>query len=693
MAEHPTTFCNPVDLSYRFYPQLPSRREAADPVIVWWHGEYWLFASKSGGYWHSKDFARWQFVAPTGLPLENYAPAVEIINDRLYFTAGSANGIFTSDDPAKGVWTKVAKLENYTDPALFADDDGRLYMYYGTSATEPIRAAELDPKTFAQIGPSVDCFRGDPQHHGWELKDLAATNAEIAKGRGKPFLEGAWMNKHAGVYYLQYAGPGTERKWYGDGVYTSTSPMGPFTYAPYSPFCLKATGFIGGTGHGNTFTDAKGNYWHSTCGLIGVRQSFERRVTVFPTAFLPDGSGPQELATQTYLGDYPQYVPGIAPKPFENNSPGWMLLSYKKTARASSSLPDHEPELAFDEDIRSWWSAANGNPGEYLAVDFGKPCEIRAVQINFADEGCTTLGRLDPADAAYRYVLDVSNDGHTWTPCISQKDNLRDSPHDYSELDHPVRARYARLTNIHTPAGMKFSVSGLRVFGSGLGQPAQRVEGITAQRLSEDRRATVRWKPAAGAEFYIIRYGIAPDRLLQNAQVYGQTRFEIAGLNTGSDYYFTVDAINDTAVTRGTEVAKAVPLVPLDRKGWALSASVSSDKDPIAGAIDDNADTRWGTGTRQAPGQWFQVDLGAPKTISQIDLHNPGGDHPRQYEVYLSTDGQNWGQPVETGKGAGSSTTITIDPIVARYVRLVETAATDGPWWSISEINIYGAGR
>ena len=63
----PQTFCNPLDLPYRFQLEAPSRREAADPTLVRFNGEYWLFASKSGGYWHSSDMMHWQFVTPTGL--------------------------------------------------------------------------------------------------------------------------------------------------------------------------------------------------------------------------------------------------------------------------------------------------------------------------------------------------------------------------------------------------------------------------------------------------------------------------------------------------------------------------------------------------------------------------------------------------------------------------------------------------
>src|SRR5258708_14127531 len=49
-AAQPSTFCNPLNLPYRFSLESPSRREAAaDPTIVRWNNEYWRFASKSGG--------------------------------------------------------------------------------------------------------------------------------------------------------------------------------------------------------------------------------------------------------------------------------------------------------------------------------------------------------------------------------------------------------------------------------------------------------------------------------------------------------------------------------------------------------------------------------------------------------------------------------------------------------------------
>ena len=72
LPERPRTFANPINIDYRFMPDSPSRREAADPVIVLFGDDYYLFASKSGGYWHSTDMIEWKFVKPEGLPIEAY---------------------------------------------------------------------------------------------------------------------------------------------------------------------------------------------------------------------------------------------------------------------------------------------------------------------------------------------------------------------------------------------------------------------------------------------------------------------------------------------------------------------------------------------------------------------------------------------------------------------------------------------
>ncbi len=551
-TNRPQTFCNPIDLAYRFQLKSPSRREAADPTLVRFHGEYWLFASKSGGYWHSIDMVQWKFVEPTGLPLEDYAPTAEVVDGRMLFTAFGTPAIFSTDDPLKGTWFMAADLKGYPDPDIFVDDDGRLYLYFGCDSNGSIQVVELDPQhEFKVIKGPVTCFPADYVHHGWEVageENRGNPNADGSKQMA-PWVEGAWMTKHDGRYYLQFSAPGTQFKVYADGVYTATNPMGPFEYAPYSPFSHKPTGFIGGAGHSSTVKADGDNYWHITTMTISVRDMFERRLGLYPAAFTPDG----QLFCNTYLGDYPQFVPGFEKNPAENNSPGWMLLSYNKPATASSVLEQFPARYAFDEDIRTWWSATSGKSGEWLQVDLGKPCRIEALQINFADQGMTNRGRM--YDDSYRYYVQTSDDGRAWQVCLNRSDNRRDSPHDYSQLDEPVTARYVRLVNVHMPGNGLFSVSGFRIFGNGLGNAPTEVKGLEAVRDSADpRQVHVSWKPVQGADFYIIRYGIARDRLFNNYQVYKSNHFDINSLNVATSYYLTVDSVNDCGNSRGVEV-------------------------------------------------------------------------------------------------------------------------------------------
>lgn len=144
------TFCNPVNINYRFSVEYPSRREAADPTIMWFRDRYFLFASKSGGYWHSKDLLSWPFVKTNDIPTEEYAPTTIVLNDTIYFLASSndQSSIYKSGDPLSGEWDIVVeKLEiPVWDPAFFLDNDNRLYLYWGCSDSNPLYGVEVDTK-------------------------------------------------------------------------------------------------------------------------------------------------------------------------------------------------------------------------------------------------------------------------------------------------------------------------------------------------------------------------------------------------------------------------------------------------------------------------------------------------------------------------------------------------------------------
>ncbi len=566
----PTTYCNPIDLPYRFalknhsLARGKSGREAADPCMVFHEGVYWLFASKCGGYFRSSDLIDWEFIPATeGFPVEEYAPAVAVYKNKWLMmpSAGRPSALYATDDPASGSWTLIREFPLICDPEIFVDDDERIYLFWGSSPDKPLYGVELDPENdFAMIGePVVTVKKLDLVNHGWESRFQFADDAEMANPKKPmPWMEGSTLIKHDGLYYLQYSAPATEMKEYADGVYVADKPHDPYRYQQYSPFSEKSTGFIGSAGHGCTVRGANGQFWRIATMALCVNFGFERRIGLFPAGFLPspDG-GPDQIVCNTYLADYPQLAPGLAKNPMEDNLAGWMLLSREKKCRASSSLgDDRKPENAFDENIRTAWSAKTGDKGEWLEVDLGKICRIDAVQINFADVDSKVFGHLNDA---YRYRIEASQDGKEWITIIDMRENRKDAPHQYLQLDTPVMARYAKIVSEYVPGGANFSVSDFRIFGNGLSALPEKVAKIDAKRMENRRVMKVEWEPSDNAEFYVVRFGISPDRLTRHIQVYDRTSAVIPGLNREPEYYATVDAVNDSGITKGIAAVHVKP--------------------------------------------------------------------------------------------------------------------------------------
>jgi glucosylceramidase len=140
------------------------------------------------------------------------------------------------------------------------------------------------------------------------------------------------------------------------------------------------------------------------------------------------------------------------------------------------------------------------------------------------------------------------------------------------------------------------------------------------------------------------------------------------------------------------------PLRLLDPIGMAASAQPAGPTDPCcstdvaARAVDDDATTRWSTGTGQKPGQYLQVDLGQRRPVARLVLDTGAstGDYPRGWALYASDDGAAWGSPVATGAGAGQLTAVDLPSIQARYLRVVQTGSS-ASWWSVAEVRVYTA--
>ncbi|MGI6265105.1 MAG: family 43 glycosylhydrolase [Acutalibacteraceae bacterium] len=543
------TVCNPINISYQYQAEYRSR-ESADPAVAVYKGEYYLFASHGSGYWVSSDLANWEFLrvdTDKHPEFKRFAPGPCVVGDTMYLTHSEGGSILKSDTPRDpDSWVDIGKPYGWGDPAFFVDDDGYVYIYEGLSDKDPIHVAKLDPSDNMRLveGP-VDIAMSDIAHRGFERSGDDNQNE-----RRRPYFEGAWMHKYGGKYYLTYAAPGTEFATYADGCFIADSPMGPFTYCENSPVVWKATGFMRGAGHGCVFEDLGGHWWKMDTVSISVNHMFERRLALFPVRFAADG----RMYTDTLRGDYPMYIPAENPDSFGHPGPDWHLLSYGKAVTASSALADHPAALAADENMKTWWSAQTGGSGEWLQMDLGDGYAVWAVQVNFADQDADAVGGRDNG-FQYRYRLLGSADGGDWTVLADCTGDHPDTSHDYFEWEEPLALRYLRLENAGSvPAGGKFAVSGLRVFGNGNTRPPQAAPILRVTRGEDERDMRVCWDAVPDAQGYFLRFGVDPDALYTHYQVIGDTEAAVGCLNTGVTYYVTADAYNESGVTRGTTV-------------------------------------------------------------------------------------------------------------------------------------------
>ncbi|MGZ3871556.1 MAG: family 43 glycosylhydrolase, partial [Mucilaginibacter sp.] len=148
------TYCNPINIDYGYTP-IPNfstqgrHRATADPVITMYKGDYYLFSTNQWGYWWSHDMNHWNFVSRHFLRPEHHvyddlcAPAVWVQGDTLmvFGSTYSANfPIWMSTNPKANEWKEaIHEFEpGGWDPDFFRDDDGKLYMYNGSSNTYPL---------------------------------------------------------------------------------------------------------------------------------------------------------------------------------------------------------------------------------------------------------------------------------------------------------------------------------------------------------------------------------------------------------------------------------------------------------------------------------------------------------------------------------------------------------------------------
>jgi len=247
-------YCNPLPM-----PTAPGGSASGDVTVLREQGKYYLYCT-GGGAWISDDLLHWSFHRVANVPV---APDVVKYNGRFYL-CGNDGPLFRADHPL-GPFTSLGPWKNTPDVSggwngpfdmhIYVDDDNKPYLYYPGRGVSGIYVVPLDPNDLTR-------FAGPPRHlfafnrdHVWERYGEMNEYTDVA------WIEGPWMLKHKGVYYLQYSASGTQWKTYANGYYTARSPLGPFSYAPNNPLLRRTEGVVTGPAHGSIVEGPDRNLW------------------------------------------------------------------------------------------------------------------------------------------------------------------------------------------------------------------------------------------------------------------------------------------------------------------------------------------------------------------------------------------------------------------------------------------------
>ncbi|NJP35389.1 discoidin domain-containing protein [Micromonospora thermarum] len=385
------------------------------------------------------------------------------------------------------------------------------------------------------------------------------------------------------------------------------------------------------------------------------------------------------------------------------------------TATASSTEAGGSPANALDWNPNTRWSTgAPQAAGQWFQVNLGTKRVFD--QISFETRGDQRW------DYPRGYQIQVSNDGTNWTTVRSGKGWGWKQALPFA----PQYAQYVRVAQTSTGPDW-WSIAEFHVYGTpalnrtGWTVSASVTGGGSSAGNAVDASLTTRWTTGTGqaaGQYFQADLG--------KAQPFHRILLDSSGAPgdypRGYQIQVSPDASNWTTVHTGNgtgpvvlaefaaQFARYVRLVltasssswwsihdlqvygelERDRSGWSVNASVTGAGSSAGNAIDGDLGTRWTTGTAQAAGQWYSVDLGAGSWFNHVVIDagtGSPGDHPRRFNVETSNDGSNW-TTIATGYGTSQVTTVNVPITQARYLRVRLTGGT-GNWWSIAELRVF----
>lgn len=445
-------------------------RATADPSPYYFEGKWWLYPT-CGMIYSSTDLVHWEYhEEPTWAPISApMAPTVEKVG-QLYVASANMLPVYVSDNPV-GPWRCIGEWTlpdgrglRCGDVMIFADDDGRAYLYFGLG--QLIAGAELDPAQPNRLltMPKV-LLQYDPAH-AWER--FGACNEDWSKG----MLEGSWMLKHGGSYYLVYSCAGTQFATYAMGCCRSGSPLGEFVPQRRNPVSLSRHGFITGGGHGGFVRGPGDTLWVFYTIPVCVDDDMERRIGMDAAGFDENG----DLYARTGC-EVPQWAPGVLAQPQLGNETGLVPLSRRKPTAASSYAPGQRPVYATDEAMDTWWQPAAHDAAPTLTVDLRGPYRAAAVRLLWKDIGLDLCGTALPGP--YRYVVELADRLESpWHTVVDAAANETDLTVDYRTFP-PTPCQLARLRILGASAGITPGVLDFTVFGESCAKPQTEKEDTT----------------------------------------------------------------------------------------------------------------------------------------------------------------------------------------------------------------------
>jgi hypothetical protein len=575
----------------------------ADPTVRKFGDTYYIYATTDGNggghgpsqVWTSKDFVNWA-MHDMNWPTSNYYWAPDVINGndgKYYMYYCQPVDIYgASSTSPTGPWTPLlpdgkSMIPNYFIPGVitldgqtFKDDDGKIYMFWGTWGIYP------------DHGCGVGLLNAD-------MHTFAKT-AKIPNTIAKDFFEAPFMFKRKGIYYFTYSSGLCEDSTYRvQYAISKTGPMGPFEFGKNNPvLSTNSDGTIHGPGHesvvqiGDDFYMVyhRHNNPHSNGG-------YHRQVCADKIVF--DADGNIEKVIPTHLGVSMLGKSNI-------NAPD---EAYQKKVTASSFYNEnYKPSFAVDNNNGTLWKPAdNGTNPAWLTIDLGA---VKTVQ--------QVLTQFEYATWYYQYLIESSVDGKTWQIFSDRRGNTQ---HGSPMVDSGnTKARYIRLTITGTEyPGLYKAVWNVKVY-------SERVvteDAILANKKGISKTVTPKEKSCLLVNLDADKFqaGEAVTKWTNNGTLGGS--FEASGKLPVVD----IIAGKKALVFNGTQVLESSVGVPRSLTGnnsytvsYLVYADKIKDEDPVLSWTNGESDHRsaaFGFGSNRTAGavQHFGVSDFQYKTM------------------------------------------------------------------------------